>query len=72
VIRTVQPNHIVVVGASIAPLVRQAANAARYAGETTNLPFPLRKWRAHFVRELAAALAADSNRPESAPKAADR
>ena len=61
VIGATRPERIFVVKASIAALVRQAAEAARFDGDLVALPFPLRKWRARFVRELTAALAPDSD-----------
>lgn len=51
-----RPERIVVVKASIATDVREAACAAGSEGEILELPFPVRQWKAEYVRRLAAAL----------------
>ena len=55
-IRETRPARIVVVKASIAETVREAAAAAGFTGDVLELPFPVRQWRAVYVRQLAAAL----------------
>lgn len=56
VIESVQPERIVVVKASIARAVREAATKAGFDGEIVALPFPVRQWRDAYVSQLAAAL----------------
>jgi predicted transcriptional regulator len=56
VIESVQPERIVVVKASIARAVREAATKAGFDGEIVELPFPVRQWRDAYVSQLAAAL----------------
>lgn len=51
-----EPERIFVVKASIETDVRRATQAARFGGDLVALPFPVRQWRAAFVRKLAAAL----------------
>jgi predicted transcriptional regulator len=51
-----KPNRIVAVKATIAATVQQAADRAHFAGEIVELPFPVRQWRAAYVRRLAGAL----------------
>jgi hypothetical protein len=55
-IREEKPERIVVVKASIASAVRQAASLAHFEGTIVELPFPVRQWRAVYIRELARAL----------------
>ncbi len=57
-IHEVEPERIVVVKASITGAVRQAAAAAGFAGDILELPFPVRQWRAVYVRRLVEALRA--------------
>jgi hypothetical protein len=56
VIAETRPERIFVVKASIAGAVRQAGNEAGFDTELVELPFPVRQWRAVYVRELAAAI----------------
>jgi predicted HTH domain antitoxin len=55
-IAEVRPERIVVVKATIAGPVREAVEMAGLEAEVLALPFPVRQWRAVFVRQLAAAL----------------
>jgi len=54
------PDRIVTVKATIADAVREAGIRAGFAGEVVELPFPVRQWRAAYVRQLAAVLGAES------------
>lgn len=57
IIRSAQPEHIVVVKASIESAVGEAAKRAGLASEAiTALAFPVRQWRRAYIRELAAFL----------------
>ncbi|MDQ3407911.1 MAG: hypothetical protein M3472_07160 [Chloroflexota bacterium] len=51
-----RPERIVVVKASISADVREAARSAGFEGEILELPFPVRQWKAEYVRRLAGAL----------------
>ncbi len=51
-----RPEQIVVVKASIAADVRDAARSAGFAGLFLELPFPVRQWRSEYVRRLADAV----------------
>jgi hypothetical protein len=52
-----EPELVVAVKATIEGAVRRAAQMATIAPEAIHaLPFPVRQWRAQFVRDLAAAL----------------
>lgn len=54
-ILTTKPNHIVVIKADIAPAVAQAIElAGGKAPRVLALRYPLRQWRAVYVRDLAA------------------
>jgi hypothetical protein len=53
-----RPAHILAVKASIETAVRQAAQMANVDVDIVVLPFPVRQWRAVFVRKLAAELRA--------------
>jgi hypothetical protein len=57
-IEETRPDRIVAVKASIADHVRTAASAVDPDVPVLALPFPVRQWRAVFVRRLAAALSA--------------
>lgn len=63
-IREKQPEQIIVVKASIASAVKQAASLAGFGGAIVELPFPVRQWRAVYMRELARALGARGQLPE--------
>jgi hypothetical protein len=56
-----KPERIVVVKASIASAVRAAAARASFDGDVVELPFPVRQWRAEYVRRLASVLPATGN-----------
>lgn len=56
VITAARPERIFVIKASIETDVRRATQAAQFDGDLVALPFPVRQWRAAFVRKLAAAL----------------
>jgi hypothetical protein len=56
VIGATQPERIFVVKSSIETGVLQATQAAHFDGDVVVLPFPVRQWRATFVRKLAAQL----------------
>ena len=60
------PERIVVVKASIAPDVRDAARSAGFKGEVLELPFPVRQWKAEYVRRLTDALR-NAASPRSVP-----
>ncbi len=51
-----RPERIVVVKASIATDVRDAARSAGFEGEILELPFPVRQWKSEYVRRLAEVL----------------
>ena len=51
-----QPDHVVAIKATIAGEVRSAMDAAGSRADLLALPFPVRQWRAAYVRELAEAL----------------
>lgn len=53
VIRQETPRRIIVVKASIAGSVSQAAALAGFEGDIHELPFPVRRWRDRYVGELA-------------------
>jgi predicted HTH domain antitoxin len=53
-----RPERILTVKASIAPAVRAAIAKAGVDVELIELPFPVRQWRAAYVRELSAAIGA--------------
>ena len=55
-IEEVQPTHVVAVKATIADEVRAAMEVAAVEADLLALPFPVRQWRAVYVRRLAAAL----------------
>ena len=55
-IRQTQPETIVAVKASIAGDVGHAIAAADWPGDLVELPFPVRQWRAVYIRKLAAVL----------------
>ena len=55
-----KPERIVVVKATIAAAVRQAAGRAAFTGEIVELPFPVRQWRTAYLRQLARALRPDA------------
>ncbi len=55
-IAEVAPIHIVAVKATIDDEVRSAMEVAGSDADLLALPFPVRQWRAKFVRDLAAAL----------------
>ena len=55
-IEDVRPRHIVAVKATIDDEVRAAMKVADVDAELLALPFPVRQWRAVYVRELAEAL----------------
>ena len=57
VIRDVDPERLIVIKASIAGAIRQAAGAAGFVGPITELPFPVRQWRAVYERDLAQVVA---------------
>jgi hypothetical protein len=57
VIAKVRPQHIVAIKATIDDEVRAAMEVAEVEAELLALPFPVRQWRAVFVRKLAEALA---------------
>lgn len=57
-IRDERPEQIVAVKASIAAAVKQAMSTADFGGAVVELPFPVRQWRAVYVRELSRALGA--------------
>ena len=59
VISAAQPERIFVVKASIESTVREAAQAVSFDGDVVVLPFPIRQWRAAFIRKLAAELVPD-------------
>ena len=44
------------VKASISADVREAARSAGFEGEILELPFPVRQWKAEYVRRLRSAL----------------
>ena len=52
----VQPEHVIAVGATIDDEVRAAMNVAGVEADLLALPFPVRQWRAVYVRKLAEAL----------------
>lgn len=56
VIRLTEPDRIVAVKATIGKAVRKAAAASGFTGGIVELPFPVRQWRAVYVRDLATAL----------------
>jgi hypothetical protein len=55
-IAEVCPELIIVVKATVAGAVRQAAATAEFAGEIIDLPFPVRQWRGAYVSRLAQAV----------------
>jgi len=59
IIRETAPDRIVAVKATIAPIVREAAERAEFSGEIVELPFPVRQWRKVYVRQLANRLLTD-------------
>jgi hypothetical protein len=59
VISAAQPERIFVVKASIESTVREAVQAVSFDGDVVVLPFPIRQWRAAFIRKLAAELVPD-------------
>jgi hypothetical protein len=55
-IADVQPEHIIAVKATIDDEVRAAMEVAGVEAELVALPFPVRQWRAVYVRKLAESL----------------
>jgi Arc/MetJ-type ribon-helix-helix transcriptional regulator len=55
-LRETSPGRIIVVKASIAPDVREAASAAGFGGAIVELPFPVRQWRDTYERLLSDAV----------------
>lgn len=55
-IAQIRPGHVVAVKSTIGDAVRQAMDAAASEADLLVLPFPVRQWRAVFVRELSSAL----------------
>ena len=54
--------------ASITSAVRTAAAAAGFEGSVAELPFPVRQWRSHYVRDLVALLReSESRRQDTLP-----
>lgn len=67
-IAEVRPQRIVTVKASITSAVRTAAAAAGFEGTVAELPFPVRQWRSHYVRDLVALLReSESRRQDTLP-----
>jgi hypothetical protein len=62
-IRQETPQRVVVVKASIAGAVRQAAALAGFQGEITELPFPVRQWRSRYIDELSRIFGSAGTRP---------
>lgn len=59
VISATRPERIFVIKSSIETPVRNAAEAVSFDGAIVVLPFPVRQWRAAFVRKLASELVSD-------------